>query len=360
MDRREVSRVLIGVAAGSALLPRSAVAATCNQPPATYPAIYAETQQNIPINTAYPPGNLLRYGPQCYPSTLNNGSTASDTALANAILVANYAAPTGYGPAPATIYAPAGVYIFTTGVSTATRGSFTLTGDSHGTSGTVFQLTSSATDAAILTFTAAVQFLRIEKILFQLTGTAAQYCLLFSYGVRDTLIDDCFFYGNQDSTTSNTGCIGIAVLTASSGSNYTGDFEIRHCQIEDCTCGISLSGEGLNTSVRITSCEFSTPYLSNTVGFTYGIDMSNLCQGVLIQGCTLEGWSVGILCQGVALKQIANWFGGNVNYDWYWSQGSGNTTVSNASVADTSVKSAAPSYYFPSGTNCYVVGAYYT
>ena len=211
MDRRDISRAIIGVAAGSALLPRQVEAQTCTTGPC-YPETYAETHANLtpPFapNTAYPPGNLLRYGAD------NTGSKPSDNALAYAILFATTIPPSGMPPsASATIYAPAGLYTFATGVSAipqpggstaALPSSFTLMGDGRGNSnstrlpaspggGTIFQLKSSNANAAFLTFTAEVQWIRIEKIQFLLTGTLGQYCLNFAQAVGDSLIDDCWF-----------------------------------------------------------------------------------------------------------------------------------------------------------------------
>jgi hypothetical protein len=362
MDRRDVSKALLGVAAGSAVLPRAAEAQTCTAP--CYPTTAAESAAKYSPNTLYPSGNLLRYGAD------PTGVTASDTALSSAIQFATTIPPTGQRPsAPSTIYAPAGLYTFTTGVSTGTS-SFTLTGDGRGNSnsktaptgpggGTIFQLvtpqTSGYADAAILTFTAFVEWIRVEKIQFVLGGSLGQYCLYFTQGVRDTLIDDCWFHGNSynaSNPSTSTGCIGIAAFGTT--TSYNGDVDIRHCQFSNVTTAIGLAGP--NTTVRITTSEFEG--LGTSVSDTYGIDCGPLCSGVLIQGCTFENWNIGIDCQGAFLKQMGNWFQSNAS-DWLWSNGgqSGNS-INNCCIGDVNT-SGLNNCSYPSGQNCLVVSTTY-
>jgi hypothetical protein len=365
MDRRVLSRALIGVAAGSALLSKRAAATGCATGPC-YPATIAENNAGFSPNTAYSPGNFLRYGAD--PTGIN----ASDTALQWAIQFAttNPSASTAAPSAPGTVYAPAGLYTFTMGVSTMKNGnplpdSFTLIGDGRGDAplfsnypsgpqngGTVFQLNSSSASAAFLTFANPAQFIRIEKIQFALLGTLGQYCLNFKGGLRDSLIDDCFFQGNASST--NTGCIGIAIQTPT--STFSGDVDIRHCEFANHYVGVSLGGPC--TTVRITTSEF----YGHSVSSTYGIDMGALCAGVLVEGCTFESWGIGIYSQGMLIRQIGNYFEGNtangqgLSFDWYWAQGSGNKYVANSSVADINSAGGPLTALFPPSTNCYVVG----
>src|SRR3954471_17126388 len=61
MKRRDISTLLLAGAAGSAIAPKSAQAATCTQP--CYPRTAAEMAAGVtPLNTSYPPGHVLRYG----------------------------------------------------------------------------------------------------------------------------------------------------------------------------------------------------------------------------------------------------------------------------------------------------------
>lgn len=341
MDRRDISRAIFGVAAASMLVARNADAATCPSGPA-FPQTPAESQAGVaPACTAYPPGNLLRYGAD------PTGVSSSDTALTNAIAVATVsgAAP----PGPAVVYAPAGTYLFTTGVSTG-NSSFTLTGDGRGA--TVFKLNSSNPNAAILTFTAFVEFITIEKIQFVLTGTLGQYCLNFPQGVGDTIIDNCCLFGNCTAST-NTGCIGIA-MTASTQTGvrpYDGDIDIRDCWIADHYVGIAFSGA--TTTVRVTNCEFGG---APTPGNSYGIDMSADCSGIVIQSCTLTQWGIGIYSEGGYLRQMSNYFEANTQADWFWVKGA--SVLANSSIAE--INPGRSNYCsYPSGGNCTVIGPTY-
>jgi len=74
---------------------------------------------------------------------------------------------------------------------------------------TIFNLTSTSAQAAIFRWTQLAQFLRIEKITFQLDSKLGQSCLNF-YQLRDAVIDDCLFFGKSDS--GNNQSVGIQFL----------------------------------------------------------------------------------------------------------------------------------------------------
>lgn len=98
MHRRDIGKVLFA-SAGTALIARSAQAQACTPP--CYPQTSAEIAQSVtPANTAYPPGNVRRYG------ALGDG-TANDTqAILDANKVANVAASTVYFPSGTYLYRP--------------------------------------------------------------------------------------------------------------------------------------------------------------------------------------------------------------------------------------------------------------
>jgi hypothetical protein len=335
MDRRDVSKALIGIAGGSALLlAKQAEAQSCTAP--CYPQTAAELAAGVtPSNTSYAPGNLLRYGANNTGSTPNSNTSA----LQNAI------------KCNTAVYAPTGTYIFTSGATT-TKSSITITGDNRGTTGTIFELRSSTTDDAVITFGAFVEFITIEKIQFSLSGTLAQYCLNFPQGVGDSVIDDCLFLGNC-SGSSNTGSVGIA-MTASTKQGvrpYDGDIDIRDCWIADLYVGVALAGA--TTTVRITNCEFAG---APTPGNSYGVDMNSGCAGVVIQGCTFTQWGIGVLSAGGYLRQIGNYFETNTQADWYWTKGA--SVLYNSSIVDINPGKANFCSY-PTGGGCVVIGPTY-
>jgi hypothetical protein len=60
MQRRDLSKALLASAAGSAILSKSTQAQTCTPP--CYGITAAETAASVvPLNTAYPPGNVFRF-----------------------------------------------------------------------------------------------------------------------------------------------------------------------------------------------------------------------------------------------------------------------------------------------------------
>jgi hypothetical protein len=73
MDRRGLSKVLLGTAAGAALLSESAKAQTCVSP--CYPQSAAEAAAGVtPSDTSYPPGDLRRYGAALNGTTNDRGA----------------------------------------------------------------------------------------------------------------------------------------------------------------------------------------------------------------------------------------------------------------------------------------------
>jgi len=107
--------------------------------------------------------------------------------------------------------------------------------------------------------------------------------------------------------------------------------------------------------VRVTNCEFLAG--GTKTDPSYGMDLGAGSLGVLIEGCTFEGWAYGIYSQGAALRQIGNWFGINIHAVWFWAQGS--STVANCSIGDVSVKTGQPLWSYPPNTGCVVIGPFY-
>lgn len=97
MRRRDISKALFATAAGSTAVVRPAEAQSCTAP------CYAQTAAEIaasvtPVNYAYPPGHVLRYGTNTSP-----GTTDMWQAFQNALTCA------GFGNYE--VYAPAGLYL---------------------------------------------------------------------------------------------------------------------------------------------------------------------------------------------------------------------------------------------------------
>lgn len=78
MDRRIAAQTLLGIAAGSLLLPNDARSQTCTAP--CYPRTQGEIDASVtPVDYSFEPGNVLRYG------AVPNSATSSTTAIMNAI-----------------------------------------------------------------------------------------------------------------------------------------------------------------------------------------------------------------------------------------------------------------------------------
>ena len=90
MQRRDISKILLATAgaSGTNALMQKANAQSCTAP--CYTQTPAETAAGVtPVNTTYPPGNVLRYG-----TNTNPGTTNMTTAAQNAI---NQCVQTGGG-----------------------------------------------------------------------------------------------------------------------------------------------------------------------------------------------------------------------------------------------------------------------
>jgi hypothetical protein len=111
MDRRDISKALFAAAAGSAVVAQRAQAQSCTAP------CYAQTPAEIaatvtPVNYAYAPGNVLRYGAK-------GDGTTDDTAAFQAALQCGYVA-----------YAPYNNYKITKQLNVSQGG---IVGDNWGT-----------------------------------------------------------------------------------------------------------------------------------------------------------------------------------------------------------------------------------
>jgi hypothetical protein len=105
MNRRDASRTLLGIAAGSALLPRSAEAQSCPTTTPSFSQTPAELTAGVtPTCPSYPPGNLLRYGADNTGNATNNNVAAMQAALK----LATFIVPATKAPSPAIVYVPAG------------------------------------------------------------------------------------------------------------------------------------------------------------------------------------------------------------------------------------------------------------
>ncbi|MBM0104343.1 hypothetical protein JM946_06280 [Steroidobacter sp. S1-65] len=84
MQRRDLSKILIASAAGSALLSAEAKAQTCT--PACYPRTQSEIDAMVvPTDLSYPPGDVRRYGAVAYqgpPAAITNQTVAFNRAIA--------------------------------------------------------------------------------------------------------------------------------------------------------------------------------------------------------------------------------------------------------------------------------------
>ena len=116
MRRRDISKALFATAAGSTVIAQRAQAQACTTP------CYAQTAAEIaasvtPVNYAYVPGHVLRYGTNTTPGTTNM------TAAIQAAI--NQSAQSGGSPA----YAPAGTYLVNSTLVLPQYGS--ITGDGY-------------------------------------------------------------------------------------------------------------------------------------------------------------------------------------------------------------------------------------
>jgi len=119
MDRRDISRFLLGSAAGTALINQGATAQTCAAP------CYSRTRSEVaagvtPVDLSYEPGDIRRYGTNTTP-----GSTSMTTAISNALRVSashrlvfqpeTYLTGRQFIPSGANIYMPPGCKLLDTG-----------------------------------------------------------------------------------------------------------------------------------------------------------------------------------------------------------------------------------------------------
>lgn len=96
VHRRDMSKALFA-SAGTVLIAKSAQAQTCTPP--CYPQTSIEAAQSItPVNMAYPPGNVRRYG------ALGNGTTDDTQAIRDANRVASIST--------SAVYFPSGIYLY--------------------------------------------------------------------------------------------------------------------------------------------------------------------------------------------------------------------------------------------------------
>jgi hypothetical protein len=121
MDRRDISRILLGTAAGGALLSKPAQAQSCVAP------CYARTAVEIavgvtPVDYSYPRGDVRRYG------AVGNGTTSDRAAFQAAIDVMKKEGGVVLVPAPSVSYYIDGP-LNCTFASSANQPGFTIRGE---------------------------------------------------------------------------------------------------------------------------------------------------------------------------------------------------------------------------------------
>lgn len=338
MQRRDLSRALFASAAGVALLPKNAEAATCPAGPC-YPVSAAEVAVGVaPTNYQYPPGNVLRYG------ATGNGSTPDDAAFTQAIACNDLVIvpdPPNYFSAPASNF-----YLFSKTVSL--RSGVTLRGANRST--TIIKPATSLGVSAPVFLGTNLAHVTIENLGIVMPNSGYdQYALQFNGELQYSTIQNNYIIGPSGPSPDH---IGIYLASGTGADIYSGGVLIDNNTIFNVRLGIVLGGS--NTTVRVTRNTLDVGGTTPSSYGTVGVDLGPQCTGVLIEGNQITGWIEGIYSQGGYIRQIGNYFEGNSN-DWYWVQGAGNSGVWNSSIGDINPGQAGLNNY-PSNTGCIVLG----
>jgi hypothetical protein len=218
-----------------------------------------------PTNYAYAPGDVRRYGAD------PTGTSASDTALSNAIAVC--------GTAGGTIRAPAGTYKFASAINLNQKTSIVIQGDGAATGGaspaTVFQYTGTGSGVWItMNSSVGVQFRGIQFVHTQasFTGTYIQCNNDGSHGdPHDCGLFDCTLGQNVGTGTIHLDLNKCIIFTAERCEFSYGNPSVKLAQ----------SG-GYSNVIRFRDCTWASNYVAPVQ------NIGAAAQAILFEGCTFE------------------------------------------------------------------------
>jgi Pectate lyase superfamily protein len=325
MRRRDMPAALLAAAAGVA--GEAAVSRAESAGPAPwYPQTEAEVSAKVtPTNSAFPPGNVRRYG-------AGDGHTPDEVAFQNACAANDY------------VFVPRGNYVFNSQVN-VDRSSITITGENHGSGAASIRLARAAgRGAAVFRWNSWAANVQVSNLAILLKNAgAAQVGLRFAE-VRASRITNCYIEGLADKGNDTT-----AIQFDGSGT-YSGDVDVENCYLTAHRIAVDL--QRVCTTVRVLNCEvYGTQRLPDTIG----VRVSAASAGVLISGNTFEGWGVGVYTEGCYIKQIGNYFEDNSAH-WHWVRGAGRSRIWNSSFGDTCLGGGAPVYPRNDLDSCIVFG----
>ncbi len=275
--------------------------------------------------------NLKRFGAK-------TDGTAMDTAFAAALAAGN------------NVYAPGGTvgspftYVLNSETVLTNRLGLHLFGDGHET--TRIQLAAAAgASKAALKFATYAQGIHIEGLRFiTQNGTLGQKGLRFAE-TRDSLIENCGFYGIGTASDDTT-----AIQFDGTGT-YTGGVTVRKNYITNHLIGVDM--QGICTDVTVDDNNILGTAAS--VAGSKGIKVANTCVGPKISKNTFQGWVRGVYTEGQHVSQSENYFESNT-VNWEWVRGSGNARIRNVSFGDKLISGGAPVYPRNNVDDCVVFG----
>jgi hypothetical protein len=342
MLRRDLSKVLLASAAGTALLTRNVQAQSCTPP--CYPQTSRESAAGVtPTDTQFPPGDVRRYG------AVGDDSTPSHAAFSQAVSSNDF------------VYVPPGKYVFNSTV-TVNRSGISIwapgpcmTAGGLAVNGTSIRLTSSAgSDGAVFDWTVKAEAVHIHGIAFLLKSPGGTYPKghrgLRFYELLSSTITNCRFEGVGNSSDD-----AHAIEFLGEGT-YTGAVDVSQNYFTNVRYGVILRKNC--TTVRICNNEF---YGNNTFSGTYyslvGVYCENLCIGTTISENVFQGWATGLRHYGVGLTQIGNYFEDNQT-SWEWTRGAGVTQMLHTAIGDRIVSGGSPSIPSNNVDGCIMIRTY--
>jgi hypothetical protein len=266
VDRRDISKILLGSVAGTALLAHRAQAQTCVAP--CYAATPQESGTTI-VNNKYPPYWVPRYGNNPIP-----GSTDCTAAIQAAVNAGALAGQPAYLPAwfgEAKITSPITFPSSRSG----------LLGDSSGTSRILFVETNSLKKNAF-EIAAGRSFITLSGLSIacdRYTDSANSRTAILVSGTGTSAVEFCTF--------TDLFIDGFETALAANG--------LRNSSIHRLVSVFGKNGitaNSLTTSNLVTSCDLSGGHVAGSVGLRIG-DGSAAAEGWTISGCVFYGFARG-------------------------------------------------------------------
>jgi hypothetical protein len=289
MLRRDISKALLATAAGSTVVAQRTEAQSCTAP------CYAQTAAEIaamvtPVNYAYAPGNVLRYGTNTTP-----GTTDMTAALKAAVNQSNQVSPNPpHSPIGTAVYIPSGIYNIS---STITLYAGTkITGDGwaaqsgiyNPVAGTILNYTGAASTVFLSLHGASpgnyAETLTLRDLAIYNSGGQINCTGIQLYDAPFSILENLYiagFIGTGQPGTSNG--IGVEQEQNSWGCTF------RNVKILNCTTCLSAHDAGEDSTY--VSCSFRSYNYANGIGIYQG----NQCQTNIYIGCDISENLYGVL-----------------------------------------------------------------